>query len=181
MSLEDILALSDDEFNKIYLERLYKLRADIKSIEARLKKKNKTLSSNQKLIIQMITTSKNSAIISVNGVRVQFSTGCAKHGLKHILLRHFCDDCEGRVTAMDIISIERFLSKGVSFSEDSKKYGYIYEKNRDEKYKLILFKDTNAEGVLSVYKLDRVESEDGASSPQAKASETSEGELSNTK
>jgi len=175
VSLEDILALSEEEFNRIYLERLYKLRQDIKNIKARLKKKNKTLSANQELICSMISTSKNSAIIHVNNVRIQFSTGCKKHGLKHILLRHFCEECEGKISAMDIISLERFLLQNNAFKERDNKYGYIYQKDAVNKYKLILFKDVNAEGVLSVYKMDRVENEDGANSPQAKASETSKG------
>lgn len=186
MSLDDILALSEEEFNKIYLERLYKLREDIKSIRARYRKKNKHFTPNQELICQMISTAKNSAIIHVDNVRIQFETGCRKHGLKHILLRHFCDECEGRVSAMDIISLERFLKQNNSFmSSDGSKYGYTYEKNKEDKYRLILFKDTNAKGVLTVYKIDRImldeESGEGASSPEGKPSETSRVNLEKTK
>lgn len=157
MSLNDILSLSDDEFHRIYLERLYILREDIKSIRARLKKKNKTLSENQEQIASMISSSKNSAILNINGIRIQFSTGCKKHGLKHILLRHFCEECEGKVSAMDIISLERFLLQNDRFtSTDNLKYGYNYKKDENNKYRLLLFKDINSDGVLTVYKIDRI-------------------------
>lgn len=103
MTQEEILLATDDKINAVYLQRLYKLRADIKSIEARFKKKNKSLSKNQQLI---------------------------------------------------------------KFNEDSNKYGFIYNKNNCEKYKLILFKDINSDGVLSVYKIDKIQSKDGANSPK---------------
>jgi len=157
MTNEEIALASDAEINNTYLERLYKFREDIKSIRARLKKKKKILSANQELIASMISTSKNSAILNINGIRIQFSTGCKKHGLKHILLRHFCEGCEGEVSAMDIISLERFLQQNDRFtSSDNSKYGYNYKKDENNKYRLLLFKDVNADGVLTVYKLDRV-------------------------
>ena len=155
MSLDDILALSDTEFNRIYKERLYKLREDISKIKARFKKKNKSLSANKKLIISMIDGSKNSVIIYENGIRAQFSKGCRKHGLKHILLRHFCEECEGKISAMDIISIERFFKDGNEHHASDNKRVYNYEKNSDEKFRLLTFKDINLEGILSVYRLDR--------------------------
>lgn len=165
MKQEEIDLLSDTDFNNIYLERLYRLRAEIKEIAARLKKKSKSFTPNQQLIIDMITTSKNSAIIIHNGLRVQFSTGSRKHGLKHILMRHYCDNCEGKISAIDIISIERFLKDENKFSENKTTYGYKYTKDHENSYKLILFKDINAEGVLSVYKIDTFLVEEGANSP----------------
>jgi hypothetical protein len=179
VSQDDILALSNEEFSRIYLERLSKLRKEISSIEAYQKKKAKPLSNNQKAIYKMISGSAQSAIITVNDISIIFHIGNRKFGLKHILMRHYCDDCDGKVSAMDIISIERFLKKNLTFSENQNKYGYIYDKHVDgnvEKYKLLLFKDVNHDNVLSVYKIE-AESGTGANSPVDKSTETSMGEL----
>lgn len=180
MSNEEILALSDGEFERLYLERLYQLRGDISSIESYRKKKNKKFSKNQTAIIKMINGSSSHAIIEVNGICIQFARGNRKFGLKHILMRHFCEEREGRIGAMDIISIERFLGKNILFGEDKTKYGYIYNKNgTNEKYKLLLFRDTNCENVLSVYKIE-LQMGTGANSPVDYSTETSEGELIET-
>lgn len=179
MSQDDILALSDEEFNRIYRERLFKLRKEISSIEAYQKKKNKSLTNNQKAICKMISGQDSSAIITINTIHIMFPTGNRKFGLKHILMRHYCDDCDGKVSAMDIISIERFLKKNLTFSENQNKYGYIYDKNVNgniEKYKLLLFKDVNHDNVLSVYKIE-AESGAGANPPVDESTETSRGEL----
>lgn len=177
MSLDDILALSEEEFNEIYMERLYKLREDIKKIKARQKKKNKPLTKNQELISNMISGASNSVTITENNIRVKLSIGCRKHGLKHILLRHFCDECEGRIFAIDIISLERFFKKINKFNANNNKYGYNYEKDKDNKYRLLVFCDINSEGVISVFRMDRLTSEvksgEGANSPEEKSSETS--------
>ena len=132
----------------------------------------------------MISTSKNSATITENNVTIKLSTGCKQHGLKHILLRHFCDDCEGKVSAIDIISLERFFKQINSYNGKNGKTGYIYKKDESNKYLLLVFKDINSDGVISVFKMDRIENVveigEGAISPEENFGNLS-GELRKTK
>ena len=117
----------------------------------------------------MIMGASNSVTITENDVRLKLSIGGRKHGLKHLLLRHFCENCEGRIFAIDIISLERFLKKINKFNAHNNKTGYYYEKDENNKYRLLVFKDINSEGVISMFRLDRltsqVESGEGTNSP----------------
>lgn len=151
MTQAKIDALSDAEFHKEYLKRLNRLRREITKI---VKSNKKTPKEHHNAIVKFVKAPKSTTFM-VNDINVTISPGDKRKGFKHILLRHYCEGCEGEITARDIYTIGNIIANGRELTDyelkDNSLMGYAQRKN-DEEYKLLLKKRTKDELVITMFK-----------------------------
>lgn len=158
MTREEILTLSDEEFNKIYFELLQKLQLELKNLKKIDEKNGKKFSSHQENIYKFILGKMTKAYFNINGTNISLGKGNKKEGLKHILLRHCCEGCEGQIRARDILNVGNIIKNGNSLSKiETSKYtnknnltGFTQKKG-DHYYKVILNDKGHINEIISTY------------------------------
>jgi len=158
MEKEDIEALSYDDFNKIALKRWQKLEKDfIKLKQIEDKKKNK-LTSDQESVYKFIMGDTKKAQFTVKDINISFGKGNKREGLKHILLRHYCEGCDGEIRARDILNIGNIIKNGNpiatietdSYNSNNGLTGYTQEK-AGHIYKLIINEKGHISQIITTY------------------------------
>ncbi len=87
-----------------YYIRLQKLQKDFKEIK--IKKANKwEFKPHQQAMYDFVMQSKRSTTFTINEYTITVNVGNENFGFMHIILRHFCDGCDGEITAKDILNI----------------------------------------------------------------------------
>ena len=136
----------------IYSERLAKLKKDIKAIESARKKKR--WKPNQKIVIDFINGVTEQAVFLINNQKVILRHGDNKKGFKHIIERHYCKGCPGKIEKLKIINIAEVFSRGIKLNEIgvSNSDLNVYQLNKNGKIlKLILDSKGNGELVVTFY------------------------------
>lgn len=141
-----------------YDNRLRTLRHELS-----LLKLDKTkLKPYQKTMLEFIEGKKNAAQFSIDGTICILVRGDLIRGFEHILMRHYCHECEGRITAREILNIG-FVLMGRKLSDyelnEVGKIGYEITKN-ELRLRVILNKDGILLKVLTHFSSRKVETGD---------------------
>jgi hypothetical protein len=130
---------------------LQKLRHDIKL----LKLEKKKLKLEQIAMLEFIEGRKHIAQFHINHDIITVSRGDHLRGFEHILLRHYCDECSGVLSAREIVNMGFLLSQGrelTSFELNERgTKGYELIKQDNIRLRVILNRDGLLERVLSYY------------------------------
>lgn len=124
----------------LYFQRLQKLQQEFHSIN--VKRANKwQFKPHQKAIYDFVMQSKRSTSFSINDYNVTIKVGNKDFGFKHILLRHYCNGCDGEITALDILNIGNVIKNNLIVpSKHENRINFIQNK-KDEKYTVVLTKE----------------------------------------
>lgn len=141
------------EEKSLYKIRLEKLQQDFKDIKNKFAKKyKKSFTPEQTLVYNLVNGARENVQFSVRGLTVTLHKGNKEYGLKHILLRHFCEGCKGEVKAIDILNISNIIAKGEELQEyeitNDGNMGFKQKKNKDI-YKIILKKKASVYVILA--------------------------------
>ena len=121
----------------LYFQRLQKLQKEFIEI----KKSNKwKFDSHHQAIYDFVIHSKTTTTFTIDDYHITLNRGDEYFGFKHILLRHYCDDCDGKIKALDILKIGNVIKNGITVPAKKKgRINFIQTKN-NEKYTLVLQK-----------------------------------------
>jgi len=124
----------------VYFERLQKLQKDFKDIK--IKKANKwKFKPHQQAMYDFVMQSKRSATFTINEYIITINVGNENFGFMHIILRHFCDGCDGEITAKDILNIGYVIKNNINIPSKKKgRVNFIQTKENGEKYTVVLTK-----------------------------------------
>jgi hypothetical protein len=100
--------------NSLYQQRLATLKRDIVALE-NIKKK-KRWKPNQKVMIDYINKLTKSAVFIINGITVTLRDGDSNKGFIHILEKHYCEACPGKITTMEILNMYEIFERGIKLS-----------------------------------------------------------------
>ena len=122
----------------VYYERLQKLQKDFRDIK--IKKANKwEFKPHQQAIYDFVMQSKRSATFTINDYTITIKIGNENFGFMHILLRHFCNGCDGEITAKDILNIGYVIKNNITVpSKRRGRINFIQTKENNEKYTVVL-------------------------------------------
>ena len=122
----------------VYYERLQKLQQDFRDIK--IKKANKwEFKPHQQAIYDFVMQSKRSATFTINDYTITIKIGNENFGFMHILLRHFCNGCDGEITAKDILNIGYVIKNNITVpSKRRGRINFIQTKENNEKYTVVL-------------------------------------------
>ena len=123
-----------------YYIRLQKLQKDFKEIK--IKKANKwEFKPHQQAMYDFVMQSKRSTTFTINEYTITINVGNENFGFMHIILRHFCDGCDGEITAKDILNIGYVIKNNITVPSKKKgRVNFIQTKENGEKYTVVLTK-----------------------------------------
>jgi hypothetical protein len=133
---------------ELYFQRLQKLQKEF----IQIKKSNKwRFDDHHQAIYDFVIHSKNSTSFTIDGYHITLNKGNEHFGFKHILLRHYCDDCDGKIKAIDILKIGNIIKNGITVPTNKRgRIKFIQTKN-NEKYTLILQKRGNNKLIFTFF------------------------------
>lgn len=134
----------------LYTQRLQKLQKEF--LEINKKRANKwQLSHHQQIMYDFVMQQKKSSTMTINDQDIKIHKGDENFGFKHILLRHYCDDCPGKITARDILNIGNVIKQNIIVpSKKEDRINYIQNKN-EEKYTVVLTKKKNGDLIFTFF------------------------------
>lgn len=133
----------------IYSERLAHLKKELSII---LKRKNKKLTTNQKIMHKFIHGKTETAEFDINGKKVKLLVGDGRKGFRHILEGHYKpNDLE----AIDILNMIDICKRGIKLNEEgvnnSELDVYMSLKQQKE-HRLVLKKVDGDSWVVTFYR-----------------------------
>ena len=122
-----------------YYIRLQKLQKDFKEIK--IKKASKwEFKPHQQAMYDFVMQSKRSTTFTINEYTITINIGNKNFGFMHILLRHFCNGCDGEITAKDILNIGHVIKNNITVPSKKKDRINFIQSKGDEKYTVVLTK-----------------------------------------
>jgi len=135
----------------LYSERLATLKREISIIHT---KKSKKFKKDQQIMIDFINGITLHAIFTFQEKNIFLYKGDEKKGFRHILEKHYCKDCPGKVTAIDILNMIDIVKKGLKLANKgvSNKKLIVYQRIKGlDHYKLILKPNEDGDLIVTMY------------------------------
>lgn len=90
-------------------------------------------------------------------MKIILRKGDAGAGFQHILEKHYCNECPGRITLSDILNMDLIIQRGLKLNSvgvTNSDNIVINYKNRDKEHNIILKSEKENELVVSFYSID---------------------------
>ena len=139
----------------LYEKRLFKIRKDLKIEAEYRRKKRKKFKQNQKIMIDFINGLTREAVFNINNKKIVLRRGDSKKGFQHILERHYCKECDGRLSLLDILNFDLYLKRAIKLHQEgiSNKDLEVFLYKKDTKsYKVVLKKVKTNNLVVTFYR-----------------------------
>lgn len=108
----------------------------------------------QQIMYDFILGKRSIAQFEINNEQYFLKRGTSHFGFEHIILRHYGQECDGAITARDILNIANIIKNGrvLTDAELQKRgtSGYAQIKN-NEKYVVILNKERNGHWIITFF------------------------------
>jgi len=138
----------------LYANRLQRLRKELSEEIKHRKKRKKKFTNNQQIMIDFINGVTKKAIFIINSRKIILKRGNQKYGFQHILEKHYCLDCDGKITLRDILNIDLTILRGIVLNTEgvsnTNNIVFFYLKGAIS-YKLVMREEKNNEIVVSYY------------------------------
>ena len=138
-----------------YADKLAALEKEFREIHTNLIKKKKSFNENQQKIYNFVIGINQLIQFNINGKQYFVKRGNKYKGFKHILLRHYGEGSEGRLTATNILNIATTIKMGSSYASEKNDYTSISNEFNGERYIVVLSKDINGHWVVSYYSVEK--------------------------
>ena len=123
---------------EIYFQRLQQIQREFKAIKSRLPS-SRSFKRHQEAVYKFVMNPSKSVEFEINNYIIILFVGNDGIGFKHILLRHYCDGCDGEITARDILNIGNVIKNDIELDAHKGRIKFIQNKD-NKKYTVILKK-----------------------------------------
>ena len=138
----------------LYSQRLAKLKTEIQEIKSR--KSKKRFKKNQQIMINFINGVTSNAQFRIKNQIIMLYLGDSKKGFKHIIERHYCKNCDGEITAMDILNLTDIIERGLKLAKEGVTNDnlIVYQKiDRGKNHKIVLKPVSNGNFIVTMYSI----------------------------
>ncbi|WP_321469294.1 hypothetical protein [Halarcobacter sp.] len=143
--------------SQLYQQRLAKLKRELSIEVTKRKKKKKKFTPNQQIMINFINNVTKNATFYIKDMKIILRKGHTGAGFQHILEKHYCNECPGRITLSDILNMDLIIQRGLKLNSvgvSNPDNIVINYKNRDKEHNIILKSENENELVVSFYSID---------------------------
>ena len=143
--------------SQLYEQRLAQLKRELSIEITKRKKKKKKFTPNQQIMIDFINNATNKAVFYIKDMKVILRKGNSYGGFQHILLRHYCGNCQGKITLDDILNMDLVIQRGLKLNivgVSNPNNIVLNYKNKDKEHNIVLKPERNNELVISFYSID---------------------------
>lgn len=120
----------------LYTHKLQLLQREFIHIKKNAKWK---FEPHQQAVYEFVVQGKKEVRFEIKGDVIVLRKGNEDFGFMHLMLRHYGDECEGGITALDILKMGNVIKSGIEIPAKKNRIKYIQNKN-NEKYTIILSK-----------------------------------------
>jgi len=138
----------------LYAKKLATLRKEFSEIQSNLRNKKKNFNENQQKVYDFVMAKSEIIQFNINHKQYFIKRGNKDKGFIHILLRHYGEECEGRLTATNILNIATTIKMGSPYISEKNGYLSISNEFNGIRYIVILSQDRNGHWVVSYYSVD---------------------------
>ena len=138
-----------------YANKLAALEKEFREIHRNLIRKKKSFNENQQKVYNFVIGISPLIQFSINGNQYFINRGDKHKGFEHILLRHYGEGREGRLTATNILNIATTIKMGSPYVSEKNDYTSISNEFNGERYIIVVSKDRNGHWVVSYYSVKK--------------------------
>ena len=138
-----------------YADKLAALEQEFREIHKNLIKKKKSFNENQQKVYNFVIGVSQIIQFNINGKQYFIKRGDKNKGFEHILLRHYGERTEGRLTATNILNIATTIKMGSSYASKKNDYTSISNEFNGQRFIIVLSKDRNGHWVISYYNVEK--------------------------
>ncbi len=138
----------------LYAKKIGALRKEFSQIQTDLREKKRCLNENQQKVYDFVMAKSEIIQFNINHKQYFIKRGNENKGFMHILLRHYGEECEGRLTAKDILNIATTIKMGSPYVSEKNGYLSISNEFNGVRYIIVLSQDRNGHWVVSYYSVD---------------------------
>ncbi|HFD14213.1 MAG TPA: hypothetical protein ENJ34_02815 [Epsilonproteobacteria bacterium] len=138
-----------------YADKLAALEQEFREIHKHLIKKKKSFNENQKKVYNFVIGISQIIQFNINNKQYFIKRGDKHKGFEHILLRHYGEGTEGRLTATNILNIATTIKMGSSYASEKNDYTSISNEFNGQRFIIVLSKDRNGHWIVSYYSVDK--------------------------
>jgi len=138
-----------------YAQKLALLEQELRQLHNNLLSKKKTFNKNQQKVYDFVTGRSQLIQFTINGKQYFIKRGNKYKGFEHILLRHYGKECEGRLTAINILNMATTIKMGSVHVSEKNDYLSISNEFNGERYIIVLSKDRNGHWIVSYYSIEK--------------------------
>ncbi len=138
-----------------YAHKLALLRKEISKIHTALRQRKKCFNQNQQKVYDFIIAKRDIIQFEINDKQYFIKKGNKDKGFMHILLRHYGEECEGKLSARNILNIATTIKMGSVYHSKKNDYQSISNTFNNERFVIVLSKDRNGHWVITYYSVDK--------------------------
>ena len=138
-----------------YADKLAALEQEFREIHKNLLKKKKSFNENQQKVYNFVIGVSQIIQFNINDKQYFIKRGDKNKGFEHILLRHYGEGTEGRLTATNILNIATTIKMGSAYASKKNDYTSISNEFNGQRFIIVLSKDRNGHWVVSYYNVEK--------------------------
>lgn len=136
-----------------YAKKLAALEKEFREIHQNTIKKKKAFNENQQKVYNFVIGISELIQLNINGKQYFIKRGNQHKGFEHILLRHYGHNCDGKLSAVNILNIATTIKMGSAHASEKNDYVSISNEFNGERYIIVLSKDRNGHWIVSYYSI----------------------------
>lgn len=108
-------------------------------------------------MIDFINNVTKNATFYIKDMKIILRKGHSGAGFQHILEKHYCNECPGKITLSDILNMDLIIQRGLKLNSvgvTNPDNIVINYKNRDKEHNIILKSEKENELVVSFYSIN---------------------------
>jgi len=140
--------------SSLYVTKLAQLKKEFSEIQTKLRQKKKSFNENQQKVFDFVMGRRELIQFSINQQQYFIKKGNEHKGFMHILLRHYGEECEGRLTATNILNMATTIKMGLPYQSEKNEYVSISNEFNGARYIVVLSRDKNGHWVVTYYSVE---------------------------
>lgn len=137
-----------------YADKLAALEQEFREIHKNLIRKKKSFNENQQKVYNFVIGISQIIQFNINNKQYFIKRGDKHKGFEHILLRHYGEGTEGKLTATNILNIATTIKMGSAYTSKKNDYTSISNEFNGQRFIIVLSKDKNGHWVVSYYSVE---------------------------
>ena len=138
----------------LYATKLAQLKEEFSEIQTKLRQKKKYFNENQQKVFDFVMGRRELIQFSINQQQYFIKKGNEHKGFMHILLRHYGEECEGQLTAINILNMATTIKMGSLYQSEKNEYMSISNEFNGTRYIVVLSRDKNGHWVVTYYSVE---------------------------